>query len=415
MEFMTKEEFDKLTPDQQKAIMDQIQKIKDDQLTLKKAEEKHPPLSMKELEDVCKGTMENMFKGMTSVDKKYFMFPGIGNNPNMADDLSAQGKGAKFKAFCRALIGGDRNTLVQMSSFEAKQRNLSEGSTTAGGFLVPEEFRAEIQRLEPLFGVIRRNARIIPMLYDTINIPAAGSTRQSANWTNEAAQILQTDPTFRQLTLTINKLASLPVVTSELLGDANVDVMNYLAMIIAEEFGKQEDIQGFNGTGSPFVGVLNATGVPTTPHASGSNVTSLSYPDLVKATTNIYTNATQGAKFYFHRTLIGHLRSLITTVGAPILGPSADSIAGYPFEAAEVLPNSGLTGQASATYAIFGNLNRGLAFGERGSITMDIGREGTVASNNLFEKDMVALRVIERVCMGVLLPSAFTKIVTAAS
>ena len=415
MGFMTKEEFEALPKDQQEALMKQVQKIKDDQILIRKQEEGLPRLSMKDFEEVCKGVMEKFIKGMTPVDKKYFMFPGVGDDKNLADNITAQGKGAKFHMFCRALIGGDRATLVRMNGEEAVKRNLSEGTTTAGGFLVPEEFRAEIMRLEPLFGVIRRNARIIPMLYDTLNIPAAGSTRQSANWTNEASQILQTDPTFRQLTLTINKLASLPVVTSELLNDANVDVMNYLAMIIAEEFGKQEDIQGFNGSGSPFVGVLNATGVPTSPHTSGSNVTSLSYPDLVKATTNIYANATQGAKFYFHRTVIGHLRSLITTAGAPILGPSADSIGGYPFESCEVLPNTGLTGTANATYAIFGNLSRGLAFGERGSITMDIGREGTVASNNLFEKDLVALRVIERISMGVLLPSAFTKIVTAAS
>lgn len=415
MEFISKEDFDKLTKEQQEALMAQVKKIRDDQLLLKKEEDNLPKLSMKELETVCKGVMENLLKGMTKTDQKYFALPGIGNDPKLMDNLTPEGKGMKFKMFCRALIGGDRATLVKMSQHEAVTRNLSEGTTTAGGFLVPEEFRAEIMRLEPLFGVIRANARIIPMAFDTLNIPAAGTTRQSANWTNEAAQILQTDATFRQLTLTINKLASLPVVTSELLADANVEVMQYLAMIIAEEFGKQEDIQGFNGSGSPFVGVLNATGVPTTPHASGSNIASLSYPDLVKATGNIYANATAGAKYYFHRSVIAHLRSLITTAGAPVLLPNQSDLAGYPFVSAEVLPGTTLSGTANATYAIFGDLRRGLAFGERGSITMDIGREGTVASNNLFEKDMVALRVIERVSMGVLLPSAFTKIVTAAS
>jgi hypothetical protein len=48
--------------------------------------------------------------------------------------------------------------------------------------------------------------------------------------------------------------------------------------------------------------------------------------------------------------------------------------------------------------------------GERGSMTMKISEEGTVGGDNLFEKDMAALRVIERVAMGVLLPSAFIKI-----
>jgi HK97 family phage major capsid protein len=293
-------------------------------------------------------------------------------------------------------------------------KNLSEGTTTAGGFLVPEEFRAEIVRLAPIYGVIRRDARVIPMRYDTLNIPAAGTQDQTATWTNESSTIASTDPTFRQLTLTINKLAAIPSVTNELLDDANVDVLNYLAMIIAEAFASEEDNQGFNGTGSPFVGLLEATGVPTTPLASGTSMESLSYPDLVKASHNIYDNATIGAKYYFHRSMLGHLRSRISTTGSPILLPNQTELAGYPFVSAERLPG---TSHASASvgtfpFAIFGNLSRALAMGERGSMTLKLGTEGTVGANNLFEQDMVALRVIERIAMGVLLPSAFTRITT---
>ena len=252
------------------------------------------------------------------------------------------------------------------------------------------------------------------MRYDTVNIPAAGATDQSAIWTNEAAQILQTDPNFRQLVLTINKLAALPKMTNELLADANVEVINYLAMLISEAFAKEEDNQGFNGTGSPFVGVLSATGVPTSPHASGTGIICLSYADLVQATGNLYTNALANAKFYFHRSVVAHLRSRIATTGQPILTPSQSDIGGFPFEITEILPS---TAHASAqtdafAYAVFGDLRRGLAMGERGSMTMKLLEEGTVGGDNLGEKDMVALRVIERVALGVLLPSAFTRMVT---
>lgn len=413
---MKKEEFEKMSPEEQEKMLDGIKSVQDAQDKIKQDDSKLPQLDMKQFGDIINNAIEKRLKGMSDADKKYHMFPGAENviDDKLKNDTSKEGKFAKTKAFFNALVGKDVQTLNAMHQSERVKANLSEGTTTAGGFLVPEEFSAEIQRLAPLYGVIRRNARIIPMRYDTMNIPAAGTTDQSAIWTNEAAQILQTDPNFRQLVLTINKLAALPKMTSELLADANSDVINYLAMLISEAFAKEEDNQGFNGTGSPFVGCLSATGVPTSPHAGGTGIICLSYTDLVQTTGRIYTNALANAKFYFHRTVVAHLRSRIATTGAPILLPNQSEIGGFPFELTEILPG---TGHASAqtdafAYAVFGDLRRGLAMGERGSMTMKLLEEGTVGSDNLGEKDMVALRVIERVCLGVLLPSAFTRLVT---
>src|SRR3990167_10468702 len=116
MEFISKEDFDKMNKEQQEALMAQVKKIRDDQLLLKKEEDNLPKLSMKELETVCKGVMENLLKGMTKTDKKYFALPGIGNDPKLMDNLTPEGKGMKFKMFCRALIGGDRKSTRLNSS-----------------------------------------------------------------------------------------------------------------------------------------------------------------------------------------------------------------------------------------------------------------------------------------------------------
>ncbi len=411
---MKPEEFMKLPKDQQDMLIAKMADIEKLAKEIVAEDSKLPQLSMKEFEERIKGVMEGYIKNMTHVDKKHFAFPGIGNDPALLDDNSGPGKFKKTMKFLKALSGGDVQTLRSMDQIERVNKNLTEGNTTAGGFLVPDEFMMEVQRLVPDYGVIRRNVRIIPMRFDTINIPASGTTENSAIWTAEGAQILQTDPTFRQLTLTINKLAALPVLSNELLADADIPIIQYLADIISSSFASEEDNQGFNGTGSPFVGLLSATGVPTTPLASGTAMTMLSYPELVKMTTNIYSNATAGAKFYFHRSMLGHMRSRISTTGQPILAPNQNELAGFPFEAAERLPS---TSHASANvgtfpFAIFGNLSRAMAMGERGSMTMKIGEEGTVAGNNLFEKDMICLRVIERVALGVLLPSAYTRLTT---
>lgn len=412
---MTPQEFAALSKEEQDVLIKKMSEIQDITKQIAEQEKGLPQLSMEDFEKKVNEMVQKQIKSMTPIDRKYFAFPGIGKDKNIIDDLSAEGKFSKSIRFLQAMAGGEVNILRDMHKEVATKANLSEGTTTAGGFLVPEEFKAEVLRLAATYGIIRQNCRIIPMAYDVVNIPASGTTDQSAIWVNEASQIKQTNPNFRQVTLTINKLAALPKVTNELLADANINVVQYLTELIAEAFAKEEDNQGFNGSGSPFVGVLQATGVPTSPQAGGTAAQSLSYQDLINATGNIYTNVTGNAKFYFHRSMSAHIRGLITTAGAPLFSSTAREIAGYPLVLAEVLPFKANAVGAGTAYAVFGDLRRGLAMGERGSITMKISTEATVDSDNLFEKDMVALRMIERIAQGVLLPSAFTRIVSAAA
>jgi len=399
---MTQEEFGKLPKDQQDALIKTMLEAQNP----KPVEKALPQLNMAEFKEIIQETAKEYIKGMTAVDKKHFAFPGIGK---VDGDLTPAGKFHKTALFLKAIVGGDVNTCRTMSEEARVKANLSEGTTTAVGYLVPEEFSSEILRLVPTYGVIRQNCRIIPMKYDVMSIPNAVSDN-NAYWVNEAAQIHSTDPVFGQVQLIIKKLGAIPRVTNELLADADVDIIQYLSMVIAETFAKEEDAQGFIGTGSPFYGVMNGTGMPTYQHTgAGTGILTLSYPDLVKMTTALYTGATANAKFYLHRTVIGHIRALITTAGAPIIGATANDIAGYPMIPTETLPgmSSASSTASAATYGIFGDLRRGLAMGVRGGIEMKISDVGTVGSDNLFEKDMVALRMIERVCFGVLIPSSY--------
>ncbi len=408
---LTAEEFKALKPEEQVAY---LKKLEDFTVACKASaasDDLLPKMNMKDFTEKMKGIIESQIKTMTNADKKHFVFPGIGDDKDLNDDKSPEAKWMKTKKFFSALVGGDRQTLNTMHVEARTKANLSEGTSTAGGFLVPEEFRAEILRLVPQYGVARANVRMIPMMSDIAHIPVNNSFN-SAIWTAEASQIAQTNVSFGQVTLVINKLAAIPQVSNELLQDANVPVIQWLAQVVADSFAKEEDNQCFNGTGTPFVGVLAATGVPTSPNASGTAFICLSYQDLVTATGNIYANALQNAKFYFHRSMIARIRGLITTAGAPIFGATTNDVAGYPLVNTETLPSTASsTSQTGGTpFAIFGDLSRGMAMGERGAMTMRLSEEATVAGNNLFQQDMVALRVIERVCFATLLPSAFTRI-----
>jgi len=407
-QMMNMKQFEKLSKEEQKALIETATQV---QAGVGRDDEGLKSLSMDQFEGKIAEMFAKHIGSMTSVDKKYFQLPGVGTD--LADNITPEAKFTKTVRFMKSMISGDIATVRNISAEASVKANLSEGTATAGGYLVPEEFAAEILRLAPEYGVARREARRIPMMSDVINIPAAGATGQSAIWTNEAAQIKQTNPDYRQVVLTINKLAAIPKVTSELLADANVDTIQYLAMLISEAFAAEEDEQAFNGSGSPFVGVLQATGVPESAQVGGTAAQSLSYTDLVTTTGNLYSNALGNAKFYFNRTMIAHMQGLITTTGAPLFPSGAGkNLLGFPLVGVEKLPVKTNAVGSGTAYAIFGDLRRGLLMGERGSITMKISDQATVDSDNLFEKDMVALRMIERVCFGVALPSSFTRIVT---
>lgn len=409
---LTKEEFEKLPKQEQEMLMKKLDEVQKATALAAAAEPVLPQLSMKDFEAKIKEVAESYIKGMTAVDRKHFAFPGIGTDKDLLDDTSAEGKYKKTVSFLKALSKGEVNTLNKLHTEANVKANLSSGSATAGGFLVPEEFTSEVLRLAPQYGVLRRECRIFPMSTDIKMIPKAGATDLTAHWVGEGGQLHSTDPNFGQALLQVRKLGSIPKVTNELLEDADVEVVTYLAELIAEAFAKEEDTQGFTGTGSPFIGLLQATGAPTSPHAEGTGFICLSYQDLVYATGDLYDNAVAGAKFYFHRTMLAHIRGLITTAGAPIFGAVAKEVAGYPLVSVEVLPgkNHSSAHTDATNYAIFGNLKKSIAIGDRKAITMKLSTEATVGSDNLFEQDMVALRAIERIAIATLIPSAYIKI-----
>src|SRR3990167_744953 len=353
---MTLEQFNALPKEQQDQILKTMQEVQE-KLKLLAPAPATPQLDMKEFQGKVEEVIKGFLKGMTDVDRKYYMFPGIGTHGQ--DDISPEAKWAKTVKFFKALVDNDKPFLKEIDKEVRTKANLSEGTDAAGGFLVPIEFENEVLRVAPLYGVIRRNARFVPMTGDTKNFPAAGSTEQSAIWINEGAQIKQTNPNWTQVQLVVKKLGALPKVTNELLADANIDTMQYLAMLIGEAFAKAEDDAGFNGGASPFVGVCGATGVPTYPHAQGTGFECLSYQDLIRVTGQIYSNVLN-AKYYFHRTMVAYIKSRTTTAGAPLFPSGAKDFLGYPYEQVEVLPGLQHTAYrtGSTTYAVFGDLTR---------------------------------------------------------
>ncbi len=108
---------------------------------------------------------------------------------------------ARILGFFKALLDRD---IVSVKA-------LAEGVDADGGYLVPEEFRAEVVREQFQFGVMRKIARVFPMNTDTLDIPTLAA-RPASYWTSENASITTSSAEFGQVTLSPNTLiARLPV------------------------------------------------------------------------------------------------------------------------------------------------------------------------------------------------------------
>ena len=126
-----------------------------------------------------------------------------------------------------------------------------------GGFLVPEEFRAEILRLSLESAVVRPRARVIPMSSATLSFPAVDATTNNGSVfggiqvyrTEEAAALVASQAAFQKIKLEATKQTALATVTNELVNDAAGGFAMYIEQLFPEAIAFAEDVDYLKGTG----------------------------------------------------------------------------------------------------------------------------------------------------------------------
>jgi len=147
---------------------------------------------------------------------------------------------------------------------------LAENVGADGGFLVPEQFLAQLFMLSPFGHYVRERALTIPMRHRQITMPTLDQTGTTAGqtnvyggvhleWTEEAGNKPETQPAFRQVSLIAHKLAAVTLVSDELLEDSAIELEALLTRLFAGATMNEHDftfIQG-SGVGQPL-GVVTA-------------------------------------------------------------------------------------------------------------------------------------------------------------
>lgn len=301
----------------------------------------------------------------------------------------------RIAKFFTALVVGDHAALKAMG----------EATDPAGGYLVPEEFRAEVILKQQVLPVLRNVARVWPMGRDRVSIPAE-SARISVNWEAENATWTASDATMAQITLAVNRLDGFTAVSRELLADSAVSVMEMLAQMYAEALGLEEDKQFTigNGVGKPL-GIESTVGIGTVAQAGGS----LAYGDFVELYYTLGRQYRQGAIWLMRDANVKKAAKLLDSNGRPIFENVNAAPAGVPGGASS-LPRTGTIlglpvysqDDAAATKIHLFN-PRYYFIGDRG----DMGAEMTTIGAGAFEKHQAALKVWRRVDGRVALTDAF--------
>lgn len=298
-----------------------------------------------------------------------------------AKDPDVAAHSAAFNTFFRK---GERAVDADMRALEVKAK-LTTQSDPDGGYLVPEEMEAGIDRVLGTDSVFRSLARVITIGTSTykklINQGGAG-----AGWVGEEQARPETaTPTLREIAINTKELYANPAITQTSLDDSFLDIGAWLAGEVSIEFAEQEGDAFINGDGNLKPrGLLSYTNVANSSYSWGNlgYIASGAAGDFATASSSVnpadalidlhyalkagYRN---GASWLMSDATMGKVRKFKDGDGnyiwaAPSAAADVATILGKPVYNDDNMPSVA----ANALAVAFGNFQRGYTIVDRQGI-----------------------------------------------
>jgi len=301
--------------------------------------------------------------------------------------LSAQWIGAKLLKQPSAIKWWNNNAPTGLKA-------QSEGTNSAGGFLVPDPLEAAIVDVRETYGVARAISRVFPMTADTLNVPklTSGAT---VYYPAENASITESSAVWANIGLTATKRACLMKWSNELGADALFSLADTLSDYMGRALGIREDAELINGDGSSSFG--SVTGLDDTGHVAtsgaGSAWSDLTLANLVTTVGTLPDKYHAGASWVMSRQFYTQvvLRVIAAAGGNTIdslgIGTTGAQLLGYPINFSDQAP----TATSSSTEVCwFGNFQDAVVFGDRSGI------EIAVSDQVGFIEDQINIRATSR-------------------
>lgn len=321
-------------------------------------------------------------EGEAQVDKKAWRevkgFDAYGREHTIRYNVPAvvdrKGYGPAFEAYLRkgfADLGPE------------DRKTLTEGTDTAGGFLVGPDFHAELIKKIAGLTAIRPLARVVQVSRDIATWPRINYTTDNKytspvkmTWTGEspasATTARVTDPTFGLISIPVRTaMASMPI-SNDLIEDASFDLLGLASDLFAESFALGEDDVFINGpTGSGTSGTSQPQGIlaavddaaATGPASVVSGTTAtLTADGIISLYYGLPAQYRRNAVFVMNSATMkvveqlkdGQNRYIITSlVNSSLANPQFDTIKGKPVMVDEFVPDV----STNAYPIIFGDLS----------------------------------------------------------
>ena len=295
------------------------------------------------------------------------------------------------------------NTILHDGMAEPLKKAMGEGSSVDGGFLVPEEFRAELLALALEQAVVRSRARVIPMGSNIVKIPAIRDTSHAtsvfggvqASWLAEAADTsTQRQPAFSQVQLIAKKLTGYTVASNELLTDSPISLEAIINELFPQAIAYFEDDAFFNGTGAGQpLGILNADALIAVNKETGQAATTLVYENIVKMYARLLPQSMARAVGVANPDVLPQLMVMQLAVGTGGSAMFAQNATGAP--PMTLMGRPVLFSEKCQTLGTAGDLYLAdfgyYLIGDRQSLSMD------VSPHVRFNTDEMAWRFVQRV------------------
>lgn len=187
--------------------------------------------------------------------------------PGGGDNKTDKAKAAYATAFGKFFRKGIDDGLQDL----AIQAGASTLSDPDGGFTVPEDVDATIDRVALTISAMRRLCTVRPISTDTYKklVNKGGAT---SGWVAEKASRAETDtPTLAEIAINTKELYAMPAATQSLLDDSAIDIAQWLGDEVSIEFNEEESESFITGDGvSEPKGIAAYTMVANASYAWGS-------------------------------------------------------------------------------------------------------------------------------------------------
>jgi HK97 family phage major capsid protein len=308
----------------------------------------------------------------------------------------------------------DMGNSVLMGKRRDVQNAMSSTDPGAGGFLIPEEFRAELLRVALESAVVRSRARVIPMTSLRVSIPMVDATSNQASiyggvvgyWTEEGAALTQSQPSFGRVGLEAKKLVTYTEIPNELRQDSAVSAEAFVNEAFPLAISWYEDVAFLagSGVGEPL-GALNPTNLALVQQAkeSGQATQTILWENIVGMFSRMTPSSLGNAVWVVSPDAFPQLATMALSVGTGgsaiwlnngVEGPPA-MILGRPVVISEKV-NSTQNSANVGTATVAGSDINFIDFSQY-LIGDRMAMSAVSSSDFRFGTDVTAYRVIERV------------------